>query len=283
MTRLTSTHNWRFIHLSAPFLLAFVMTISLTTHMLGQDARDVLIIQDEMTALHVLIEYLEEVGGRKVAVVDQSSIPEDLSPYRAVIGYIHRGLEEKTELDIIGYTAGGGKFICLHHTISSGKAANKYFFDFLGVQLDHPEYSSQPVRPGEGYGWYHDGEKGINWTMVNLNPKHYITSHKIEWGKKVQYRSSDGPSVAGSFPGIVLKATEVYMNHKFIDGREKTVLCGLKFQDQRNGELFMQDRAAWMKDNEKGTIFYFMPGDRASDYADRNMTQMILNAVESSR
>ena len=69
------------------------------------------------------------------------------------------------------------------------------------------------------------------------------------------------------------------MNHKFTDGREKTVLCGLKYRDARNGQIFMQDRAVWLKDYGKGQIVYFMPGDRASDYANKSIAQMILNAI----
>jgi len=246
----------------------------------AQVNKKVLIIQDELLAIEPLIEYMESEGGYNVDVVDQDHLPTDISSFGSVVGFIHRTLHEFTEKAIINYTEAGGKFICLHHTISSGKASNKYFFNFLGIQLDHPEYSSQPVEPGEGYGWYHDGEKGIDWTLVNLHPQHYITSHQVDWSQSVQYRSSDKPSTFHSYPSIAVKATEVYMNHKFIDGREKTVLCGLKFRDPRNGKIFMQDRAAWLKDYGKGKIIYFMPGDRPSDYSNRNVAQMILNALD---
>lgn len=69
------------------------------------------------------------------------------------------------------------------------------------------------------------------------------------------------------------------MNHKFTDGREKTVLCGLKYYDPRNGELFMQDRAVWLKPYGEGDIVYILPGETPADYENPNIAQMILNAV----
>ncbi|WP_020529185.1 ThuA domain-containing protein [Flexithrix dorotheae] len=239
----------------------------------------ILIIQDETPQLKPLITFLENEGKFSVEMVDQANLPKNFSDYKATIGYIHGKLEVEAEKAIIDYTENGGKFICLHHSISSGKANNEFYFDFLGIQLDHPEFSKYPVNPGEGYGWFHDGEKGVPLTLVNLNPNHYIINHKIEWGKSISYSSSDGPSAEGTFPSITLNATEVYMNHKFTDGREKTVLCGFKYYDFRNGKIFMQDRAVWYKDYKKGQIFYFMPGDRITDYQNKNISQMILNAI----
>lgn len=82
------------------------------------------------------------------------------------------------------------------------------------------------------------------------------------------------------YPSISLENSEVYLNHKFIDGHEKIVLCGLKFYDDRNGHLFMQDRAAWIKKHGKGEIIYFMPGHSPSDYKNPNVSRIILNAIE---
>lgn len=239
----------------------------------------VLVIQDEMPQMEVLAAFLQDTGNLTVDIVDQAHLPADMSGYRAVLGFIHGKLEEVTEKAIIGYTQAGGKYICLHHSISSGKAQNEFYFDFLGIQLDHPEFSSHPVKPGEGYGWFHDGENGTTFILVNLNSQHYITSHNIDWGLPVSYTSSDGPAAAGNYPSISLPKTEVYMNHKFTDGREKTVLCGIKYHDPRNGELFMQDRAVWLKPYGEGTITYIMPGHAPEDYENPNIAQMILNAI----
>jgi hypothetical protein len=260
----------------------FVTAFAVISHLisLGHAApkHDVIIVQDEMPSVKVLAGFLRDEGKLNVTVVDQKSFPKDLSPYGAVIGYIHRQLEESVEIAIIDYTKHGGRYIALHHSISSGKAKNQYYFDFLGIQLDHPTQSRYPVEPGRGYGWV-EGEE-IVLTLVNLNPHHHITNHKVDWPGRISYASSDSPSVEKSYPSISLPDSEVYMNHKFTDGREKVVLCGFKFLDKRNGKLFMQDRAVWLKKYGEGEIVYLMPGHKPSDYEHRSVSQMILNATQ---
>lgn len=261
------------------FSLLVLIGLVISPFTMAQNNEKVLVIQDEMPTVEVLEKYLSQEGKLEVEIVDQAHLPTDMSIYRAVIGYIHGNLEVPTEKAIIEYTEKGGRFICLHHSISSGKARNKFYFDFLGIQLDHPEFSRHPVKPGEGYGWFHDGDKGVLFILANLNPYHYITNHNINWGQPISYISSDGPATEAHYSSISLPKTEVYLNHKFTDGREKTVLCGLKFYDPRNGEIFMQDRAVWLKPHGKGTIVYIMPGHTPADYENPNIAQMILNAI----
>jgi hypothetical protein len=229
----------------------------------------VLIIQDERPQMDVLAKFLIEKGKLPVTIVDQQSVPKQLSAYKAVIVFIHRQLHQQTERAIIDYTKAGGRLICLHHSISSRKAENKFYFDFLGMQLN-----KGPMEDG-GYAW-----KASSWTLVNLNPKHYITNHDIEWEEQVTYSSSDQPTVEKSHPGINLKDdSEVFINHRFTDGREKTVLCGLIYTDKATGKTYMQDRGAWIKSRGKGTIVYLMPGHCESDYQNENIARMVLNAV----
>jgi len=237
--------------------------------------KKVLIIQDELPQIEVLAGFLREQGGLEVTVVDQEALPEDFSPFHAVIGFIHEDLKVPTEKAIIDYPRGGGRHILLHHTISSHKARNEFYFDFLGIQLDNPRKSSKPVEPGGGYGWRHVPTL----TLVNLNPEHYIVSHKVKWGENIPYTPSDFPSAEGMYPTIALEKSEVYLNHKFTDGREKTVLMGLKYFDDRNQQLFMQDRAGWIKRAGKGDIIYILPGHEPSAYENPNISQMILNAI----
>ena len=233
-----------------------------------------LIVHDELPQVEVLASFLIEQGGLDITVVEQSALPEDWSAYRAVIAYIHRVLEVATEKKLIAYAENGGRFIALHHSISSHKARNEFFFDFLGIRLDNPGEARNPVTPGGGYGW-----RDESLTLVNLNPAHYITSHNVVWGDEIPYTPSDQPSVESLYPSITLHESEVYMNHKFTDGREKTVLMGFKFLDERNGQLFMQDRAGWLKRRGAGEVVYFMPGHAASDFENRSISQMILNAI----
>jgi hypothetical protein len=229
----------------------------------------VLIIQDERPQMDVLVKFLIEKGRLSVTIVDQQSLPTQLSEYKAVILFIHGRLHEQTERAIIDYTKAGGRLVCLHHSISSRKAENKFYFDFLGIQLN-----KGPMEDG-GYAW-----KASSWTLVNLNTKHYITNHDIEWEEQVIYTSSDQPSIEKSYPGIHLKDdSEVFINHRFTDGREKTVLCGLIYTDKATGKTYMQDRGGWIKSSGKGAIVYLMPGHCESDYRNKNIARMILNTV----
>jgi len=259
-------------------LLALASSLaSLNLH--GSDStalsNEVLIVHDELPQMEVLANILHEKGGFEVTLVEQSALPEDWSVYRAVIGYIHRVLEVPAEKAIISYTGNGGRYIALHHSISSKKATNEFYFDFLGMHLDSPRSAKNPVTPGAGYGW----REGVTLTLVNLNPSHYITSHKVNWGEEIAYTSSDQPRNEALYPSISLHESEAYMNHKFTDGREKTVLFGFKFFDERNGQLFMQDRAGWLKKYGKGEVLYFMPGHSVTDFENDNISQMILNAI----
>ncbi len=235
----------------------------------------ILIVHDELPQMEILARFLREDGGLDVTVVEQSSLPEDWSAYRAAIAYIHRVLEVPAEKAIIAYTENGGRFIALHHSISSKKADNEFYFDFLGIRLDNPKAAKNPVMPGGGYGWREE----VTLTLVNLSPAHYITSHNVTWGDEIPYTPSDQPSVEALYPSISLHETEVYLNHKFTDGREKTVLWGIKFFDDRNGQLFMQDRGAWVKKYGKGEVVYLMPGHAATDFENDKFAQMILNAI----
>ncbi|HWA09591.1 MAG TPA: ThuA domain-containing protein [Opitutaceae bacterium] len=240
-----------------------------------------LLVHDEAKVVEPLVQFLKAKGGFDTLVVDQAHLPKDWSGYRAVLGYVHGRLTEPTELAIIDYTKKGGRFVALHHMISSGKAENKYYFAFLGIELDNPKESSSPVTPGGGYGWYTggEGEPGVKVTLVQLHPTHFIVTHDVQWGAPVHYQSSDALAVARDYPAIVLPKSEAYMNHKFTDGREKTVLCGMQYTDPRTHAFFEQDRTAWFKKSGDGYIFYFQSGHFAEEYQNPNISQMILNAI----
>lgn len=248
----------------------------------GDPSQKVLIVQDEIPQMEVLSDFLTRKGELTMAIVEQAEMPDDLSNYRAVLVFIHGDLREPAEKSFIDYTRNGGRLVVLHHSISSGKAVNDYYFDFLGIRLDNPDESAGPVEPGGGYGWRHqetDGS-GVTLTLVNLQPEHYITTHEITWPDTVTYTPSDFPSVERTYPSISLEDSEVYLNHKFTDGRAKTVLLGFKYYDDRVDHLFMQDRAGWIKKQGSGEVVYLMPGQNASDYENARVAQMVLNAVQ---
>ena len=250
-------------------LLLTVIGMALMAGASSERRAEVLIIQDELPQMKVLAGFLEEQGRLSVTISDQASLPKDLSGYRAVLVFVHRDLQETTERAIIDYTRKGGRLVCLHHSISSAKAANKFYFDFLGVRLD-----KGPMAAG-GYAY-----KASGWSLVNLNSHHYITSFQVDWDQMMAYAPSDAPSVEGTYPSIRLAGdSEVFINHKFTDGREKTVLCGLVYYDKETDRTYLQDRGAWIKEQGKGIIVYFMPGHTASDYQRNGIPQMILNAI----
>ncbi len=250
-------------------LLGLIAVFVLFTGLSAFGEDRVLIIQDELPQMTVLANYLESEGRLECEIVDQQHVPDDLSDYVAVIVYIHKEVLESAEVAFIDYTKNGGRCICLHHTISRSHGQNKYLFDFMGIHLN-----PGPVDEG-GYTWLHD----TTLTVVNINPTHYITSVKVNWGKEIPYTPSDSPSVEGMYPSISLPNSEVYLNHCFKDGREKTVLCGFKYKDPETGKVWMQDRGAWFKPVEDGMLFYFQAGHAASDYENPNISQMILNAI----
>lgn len=242
-----------------------------------------LLVHDNAKVCEPLIAFLKEHGGFDTLVVDQAHLPPatDWGQFRAVLGYVHGRLLEPTELAIIDYTKKGGRFVALHHMVSSGKAENKYYFDFMGLHLDDPKNSPTPKEPGAGYGWYTGGkgEPGIAQTLVNLNPHHFITSNKVTWGTTAHYQSSDALDVARDYPAIVIPKGEAYVNVKWTDGREKTVLFGFIYTDPRTQAHFEQDRSGWTKPAGAGRIVYLQPGHFAEEYQDPNIAQMVLNAI----
>lgn len=230
---------------------------------------------DEREQMETLAKYLKERGGIESAIVDQKSMPADWSGFDAVIGYIHGALHEPTERRIIEYTKTGGRYVCLHHSISSGKAKNKYYFDFLGVRLPGIDKAREPAQPGGHYAWRHDQD----FMVVNLNATHYITTNRVTWPEKTTYRPSDSPSVEAEYPAFTVRQGEPYMNVQFSDGREKTVLLGFKYLDDRNGALYMQDREGWIKRSGKGWIVYLQMGHSTHEFQNAAIAQLVLNAV----
>ncbi len=237
-------------------------------------SKRVLIVMDEREQMEALAKYLKAKGGVESTIVDQKALPEDWSGFDAVVGYIHGALQEPTELKIIEYTKNGGRYICLHHSISSGKAKNKHYFDFLGVRLTGTDKAREPSQPGDHYAW----REGVDITVVKLNPTHYITTTNVTWPEKTMFRL-EGDAAERERPSLTLKHAEAYMNHGFTDGNEKIILLGLKYLDDRNGALYMQPHEGWLKPSGKGWIVYLQPGHSTHEFEQPAVAQMILNAI----
>jgi hypothetical protein len=226
----------------------------------------VLIVMDEREQMETLASYLKAHGNIESTIVDQKSVPEDWSSFAAVLGFVHGALQEPVELKIIDYTKNGGRFVCLHHMISSGKSKNTYYFDFLGVRMTDIDKAREPADPGGHYAW----REPVEITVVNLNPKHYITSHDVTWPAKTTFNGHDAPSFT--------ERGEAYMNVFFSD-TDKTVLLGLKYLDDRNNAQYMQQAEGWLKPAGKGWIVYLQPGHFTQEFEQPAVSQMILNAI----
>ena len=222
-------------------------------------AADVLIVADEIPAMQVLAKHLQTGAAATTTIVKQDAMPADVSRYAALIVYIHRDIGEPAEKAFIDYAKGGGKLVLLHHSISSGKRKNRYWLPFLGVSLPVGDVSEG------GYKWY----EPATIQLVNLAPKHPLTTREIQYPEKIAYKGRE-------LPGFTLTASEVYLNHVY--STPKTPLLGLKFTDAA-GKVYMQDTAAWIQPAEKGTVMYFMAGHAVSDFENPVYSRILSNAV----
>lgn len=232
--------------------------------MQGTAATDVLFVADEIPAMEVLAKQLKTRLGVTstitTTITTQDKMPGDLAAYAVVMVYIHKSIGEPAEKAFIAYAKGGGKLFLLHHTISSGKRENKEWFPFLDISLP-----SKPYAEG-GYKYFDPAD----FDVVNLAPGNYITTHGVTFPEKVKYEGKEMPSFS-------VKDTEVYLNHVFSGPR--TTLLGIKYTDKTTGKVYEQPTAAWYRPADKGMVFYFMVGHKASDWDLPIYAQIVANAV----
>lgn len=240
---------------------AFLLAILFLTFIVKAD---ILIVADEFPAMRALADYIKTNANINSEIIDQTKIPDNLQKYEAVIVYIHRNLNESAEKAFIDYTTSGGKLIPLHHSISSGKKKNKYWFDFLGVDLPAGDVDSG------GYKWI----EGVELDIVNIAPGHFITSNNTTYLQKIQYEL-DGKTV--TLPAFHLTDSEVYINHVLKSDQKK--ILGYKYTDKTTGKTYMQQHAGWIKKAGKGLIIYLMPGHSVRDFQNKTYAQIVLNAV----
>jgi len=240
-------------------LIALLLPIAL----LG--AGPVLIVADEIPAMEVLAAKLKAGAGVESQIVTQENMPAKLDSFPVVLVYIHERIGEPAERAFIEYAEGGGRLILLHHSISSGKRRNKFWFPFLKIAL--PE---TPFEQG-GYRWI----EGVTLEVVNLAPQEFITSHKVAYPLRVAYRSTE--SAEQQRAGFHLEDTEVYLNHVFHGPR--TLLLGFKYTDAKTGTTCMQDRAGWYMKAGRGLVMYFMPGHTVHEFENPVYAQILVNAV----
>ncbi|MGM9508980.1 ThuA domain-containing protein [Larkinella sp. GY13] len=228
-------------------------------------AQDVLIVADEIPAMEVLASGIQRQESLTSKIVTQADLPATLANFRAVIVYIHKDLDSIPEKAFVNYARNGGKLLCLHHSISSAKRKNKWWFSFLGIDL--------PKKDASEGGYQYVGD--VDMAVVNLAPQHFITTHKITYPATIAY-TQEGGQKERLFPGFVLSKTEGFLNHQLLSPR--TRLLGFKFTDA-SGKVWMQDRSAWCMPVGKGWLFYSQPGHATSDFGNPMYTQLIANAI----
>jgi hypothetical protein len=231
-------------------------------------AGQVLIVPDEFPAMDHIAAKLKSEENITSQLVWQTNLPPALSPFPALIVYIHKDLKPTAEQAFIDYAQAGGKLIVLHHSISSGKRKNRDWFKFLGVTLPEAD-----VDAG-GYKWI----EGVTQQIVNLSPDHFITTHKVVYPEQVAFKAAGDPRER-TLPGATLKESEVYINHILDDDKARTRLLGFKYTDRNSGKTYMQEQSGWIKPSGKGWVIYLQPGHSIHDLKDPTFERILLNAV----
>ena len=230
-------------------------------------SQQVLIVADEIPAMEVLAQAMKKSGNLDSKIVVQSDMPATLTGFRAVVVYIHKDLDPGAEKAFIEYTQNGGRLICLHHSISSVKRKNESWFKFLDLDL--------PTGDVESGGYKYVGD--IEMTVVNLAPKHFITTNKVRYDSTFSF-TPDGSNKEEKKAGFVLSKTEAFLNHNLHENPSRTILLGLKMRD-KDGKEWMQSRSAWYMPSAKGWIFYCQPGHAVSDFENPVYAQIVTNMV----
>jgi len=251
-------------------LLALAMFGILAALASGADsAKKILILHDELPQMKVLAKRLEAEGYGVDFVTTKEKLPP-LDSYAAVVVFVHGALPREQAQAVIDFTRAGGRTICLHHTISSGKRKTPIWLDFLGMDLPAGDLAKG------GYKWQHD----VDLVLVNLAPGHFITTNKITYPSKATYKRSDVDEPARERDSVVFPGSEAFINHQFTDGADKTILLGFIARHPALGDkVWMQDRGGWYKQAGKGWVFYFIAGHTAKDLENPIYQQIILNAL----
>ncbi|MBR9775332.1 MAG: ThuA domain-containing protein [Cytophagales bacterium] len=142
---------------------------------------------------------------------------------------------------------------------------NPEWLDFLGIQLyprDHKEYPWKVLA-------------NLTYSMVNLNPGHFITSNGIEYEKVIPFKSEYETNYEGEFSAFQLVNTELFLNQRFTDD-QRTILFGFRTEDGSR----VQPTSGWYRPKGKGMVFYYQAGHEESDYQNPNFLQVILNTLE---
>ncbi len=114
-------------------------------------------------------------------------------------------------------------------------------------------------------------------SIVNLNPRHFITTNRVAWPETIPYSTTNANPARGTLPGFTLHESEVYLNHVHTEPR--TLLLGVKYIDAKTGAVYMQDTSGWIKRTGKGSVIYLMPGHTKHDFETSAYGRIVVNAI----
>lgn len=230
----------------------------------------VLIVADEAKQMETLRRVLSQKGKYSFTQADQTTLPDSLATYDAVIMFLHKVLTDRTQKVLIRYATEGGRILVIHHGISSVKrVVNNDWLHFLGIHIEPKDAPVDPWRVAVD----------VTHTVVNLRPDHFITTNNVQYDRMVEYKSSDFPTIPGQFPALDLPQTEVFLNQYFTDGRAKTVLFGFRCEDTVSGKTVFQDRCGWIKHTGRGMVIYLQPGHKPEDFEHQAYAQILHNSL----
>ena len=226
---------------------------------------------DEMPELRQLVQG----GGWNVTQLAQKDWNVSTSGFAAIVVYIHEPILEAVESALIDYAEQGGRLVVIHHALASAKMRNPRWLEFLGVKIVP---KSAPDAP-----WFVSGD--VAFTVVNLSPKHYITSHEVHYDKTVTYRSATRKELDGEFPAFVLERSEIFHNQRNTDGEAKIPLLAYRLDGPEGKELpdnvpAFEETAGWLKKTGRGWTVYLQPGHTESDFRHASFGRIVLNALE---
>ena len=226
---------------------------------------------DEMPELRQLIQS----GGWNATQLAQKDWDASTTGFEAIVVYIHEPILETVETALIDYAEQGGRLVIVHHALASAKMRNPRWLEFLGVKIVP---KSSPDAP-----WFVSGD--IAFTVVNLAPKHYITSNGVQYDKTVTYRSATRKELDGEFPAFVLERSEIFHNQRNTDGNAKIPLLAYRHDGPEAKELpgnvpAFEESAGWLKKTGKGWTVYLQPGHAASDFKHPAFGRTVLNALD---
>ncbi len=251
-----------------PMIRSLLLLLASLAGVTPASAAEVLIVADEFPAMQFLADKLKSEDNLSALVVAQDNLPAELSPFRAVVVYIHGELKAPTEASLIRYTHAGGRLVLLHHSISSGKRKNRDWFSFLGIDLPTGD-----VDAG-GYRWI----EPATLDLVNLAPDHFITTHQVRYPARIAFRLPNEPDPRVDRPAFTLTESEAYLNHTFT--KPRTVLLGFRFVDPQDGsKLYQQNTAGWLMPAGQGLVVYLKPGHSQRDFENPTFLRIVLNAV----